>query len=140
MLTQDHRLVDESLGACLAALDLGLATSAQIRSANAWRLATRPQIGKLALKRGELTISQVFEILAKQADSGELFGKIAVDMGYLTNEALFGLLESQSELTPTLTEALVATNALRPDQAAQVSKHSFADLPASTSFKSIGTP
>lgn len=128
MLTQDHRFGDEVLETCLVALDLGLATSEQVRFANTWRLANRPQIGKLALKRGKLTISQVFDVLARQADNGELFGKIAIEMGYLTNEALFELLESQSELTLTLAEALVATNVVRPEQAALLLKQSSAVL------------
>jgi hypothetical protein len=69
------------------------------------------------MKEGKLTVAQVFEILGQQARVGGLFGQIARQMGLLSQVELYDLLELQSQLTPTMTEALIALGTITPSQA-----------------------
>ena len=105
-----------TFAAALAVLDAGLATTQQLRDANAWRHTQRPQIGKLAMSQGKLSMGQIFEILSTQAANGKLFGEIAVELGFLQDELYF-LLKQQEELTPTLLESLVTLGFITTMQA-----------------------
>ncbi len=49
-------------------------------------------IGQLAIESGKLSMRMVFDILAVQADSGQMFGDIAVEKAYLSKEDLDELL------------------------------------------------
>lgn len=121
MSTQVRRLTDEVLITSLTALDAGWVTTDDLRRAYAWRNAQRPQLGRLALVQGKLTMSQVFEVLGRQSLHGGVFGKVAVDLGFLNKSDVYDLLQAQAQLTPTLADALVALELLTPQQATAVS-------------------
>ncbi len=108
MTYHDERSMDEVLNTALSALDAGLVTTEQVRRANAWRRKMHPQLGKLAMAEGKLSVAQVFDILGHQAVDGGLFGRIAVSQGFLTEKDLFELLQIQTRLTPSMADALVA--------------------------------
>lgn len=123
MSNRGSRDPNAALEAVLAVLEAGWATVIEVRQANQWRHAQRPQIGKLAMMQGKLSIAQVFSILGEQAMSGKLFGETAVEMGLLKDD-LYELLKRQADLTPSLAEALVAQGVITPEQAALVSNQS----------------
>ena len=108
MTYHDERLMDEVLNTALSALDAGLVSTEQVRRANAWRRKMHPQLGKLAMAEGKLSVAQVFDILGHQAVEGGLFGRIAVSLGFLTEKDLFELLQIQTKLSPSMADALVA--------------------------------
>ncbi len=106
----------------LTVLEAGWATIDELRRADEWRHRQRPRLGKLAMKHGKLTMSQVFAILGEQAGTSKLFGETAVVMGFLDKGQLYELLLMQADLTPTLAEALVTLGMITPEQASFVSK------------------
>ncbi len=65
-----------------------------------------PPIGRLALKKGLLSMKQVFAVLAEQPETGLRFGEQAIFMGYLEREAMEKLLEEQRRLRPGVCEIL----------------------------------
>lgn len=117
MPTNDHSLTDEVVETLLAALDAGWATTDQVRQAYAWRRRSRPQIGKLALAKGKLTMAQVFDVIGRQALEGGLFGQVALQMGFIDKSALYELLDLQADLAPSMADALIAVDVLTPTQA-----------------------
>ncbi len=122
MCPQENSPLDETLATCLAVIEAGWATTAQLRHAAAWRRGARPQLGNLAMTQGTLTVAQVFDILGQQACVGGLFGQVAQQMGLLSNIDLYELLELQSNLTPSMADALVTLGILSPEQRAVVSE------------------
>jgi hypothetical protein len=116
MFHRDNGQMDECLATSLAVLDAGWATTDQLRHADAWRRWAHPQLGKLAMKQGKLTMPQVFDILGHQAIADGLFGEIALEMGLLSKADLFELLELQLELTPTMADALMTLGVITPEQ------------------------
>lgn len=116
MCIREEKQMDEVLTTALAALDAGLVSSAQIRRANAWRRKTHPQLGKLAMAEGKLTVAEVFDVLGHQAVEGGLFGQVAINLGFMNEKDLFELLEVQQRLTPTLADALVALEFVSTEQ------------------------
>ena len=106
MLKRNREDGRAALQTALAVLEAGWATIDEVRHANEWRHAQRPELGKLAMTRGKLSMAQVFAILGDQALAGRLFGETAVEMGLLNNSDVYELLLIQADLTPTLAAAL----------------------------------
>jgi len=72
------------------------------------QLASRPQLGTLAIESGKLTVKQVFQILREQnARPEELFGELAVEAGFITEEELAGLIYVQSLRVQKMVDILV---------------------------------
>lgn len=72
------------------------------------QLASRPQVGALAIEIGKLSVKEVFQILRVQADRPKKkFGEIAVEAGLLTSEDLAIVLYHQSVRVRPLSEILV---------------------------------
>ncbi len=72
------------------------------------QIASRPQLGSLAIETGKLSVKQVFHILRVQCDTpGLLFGELAVEQGFITEEELAGLIFLQSVRQQPMTEILV---------------------------------
>ncbi|MCA9231043.1 MAG: hypothetical protein KDA57_10345 [Planctomycetales bacterium] len=72
------------------------------------QLASRPQLGALAIDTGKLTVKQVFEILRLQADEPHVrFGELAVRAQLLTQEELASLLFHQSVRVKPMAKILV---------------------------------
>jgi hypothetical protein len=109
------RLTD--LEIALRVIDRTWASTADVRQAIEWQRRGTPQIGKLAMLDGKLTMAQVFEILGEQAMTGGLFGEVAIEGGFLSADDVRELLQRQSLLVPNLSDALVATGKLTPQQA-----------------------
>lgn len=65
-----------------------------------------PPIGRLALKKGLLSMKQVFAVLAEQPETGLRFGEQAIFMGYLERSDMERLLDEQRRLRPGLCEIL----------------------------------
>lgn len=76
------------------------------------QLRSRPPIGRLAIERGKLSISQLFDVLKKSAGTNEPLGKTAIDLGFITKQDLADLLLLQGDRTLTLSDALVAVGAI----------------------------
>lgn len=108
---------EELCETAMAVIEAGWGTTDDVRRGNAWRMSHRPQLGKLALMSGSLTVQQVFEVLRRQALVGGLFGELAVELGYLERGTLYELLEQQARLTPTLSDALLNLTIITPEQA-----------------------
>lgn len=113
---------DEPLETALAALSEGFVTIPQLQAAACARRKLRPVIGRLGLKQGMLSMSQVFRILEQQAFTGELFGEIAVKFGYLNEVELYKLLQLQSHLAPSLVDVLVREGYLTFEQRTRISE------------------
>ncbi|MDX1963171.1 MAG: response regulator [Pirellulales bacterium] len=88
--------------------ELGAVSAVDLQNAMSLLKAQTPKIGHLALQSRVLTISQVLEILQRQAQTNELFGQAALAGGYMTEQDLEMLLELQAESVPSLSETLVA--------------------------------
>ena len=72
------------------------------------QLASRPQLGSLAIETGKLSVKQVFQILRLQCDApGELFGELAVNLGFITEEELAGLIFLQSVRQQPMSEIII---------------------------------
>lgn len=115
---------EEPLTTALRLLSRRIATSRQIQAALRVRQAERPKIGALALEQGKLTVPQVFEILRRQAMTGEYFGRIAVRLGYLDEASLRELLWLQVERSRTLADILEEQGVITPRQKADLTRRS----------------
>ena len=72
------------------------------------QLASRPQLGRLALEEERLSVQQVFQLLGAQCDlPEERFGDLAIECGMMTEADLTELLRVQSELTRPMSDILV---------------------------------
>ena len=81
------------------------------------QLASRPQIGSLAIETGKLSVKQVFQILRLQCDTpGALFGELAVKLGFITEEELAGLIFLQSVRQKPMTEIMIANGFVSEDE------------------------
>ncbi len=80
----------------------GMITGNQFIESLEAQLASRPQLGALAIETGKLSVKQVFSVLRIQADKPqELFGQISVEEGFLSESDLSSLLYQQLvEVTP----------------------------------------
>ena len=115
--------MDDVLEATIV-LENGWASADDVRRANAACYRSRPQLGKLAMTRGKLTVPQVFEILGQKAITGDLFGETAMQLGLLRKGDLYDLLQLQANLTPTLTESLLALDMITTEQADVLARRS----------------
>lgn len=81
----------------------------------------RPVLGKLALQRGRLRVSQISAILSTQATEAppRRFGDIAISLGFLTPDTLDLLLREQASLTPSLDTLLQQSGWLSEDALAR---------------------
>lgn len=61
-----------------------------------------------------LTARQVFDILARQAETAAPFGQVAIDAGHLTEANVYQLLQEQRRQTPELGQILVELGLLDP--------------------------
>lgn len=74
-----------------------------VRILDAQRQQT-PQIGRISLLKGYLSMKQVFEILKTQVDTGLRFGEQAILLGFLDDHQLVELLEEQKCSRPGIGE------------------------------------
>jgi hypothetical protein len=80
-----------------------------------WQRRQRPAIGRIAIERGQLTSSQVAQVLdARRRDKAfqKPFGEYAIRCGFLTAEQLFVLLDRQRLLQKRIGEYFVAHGVL----------------------------
>jgi hypothetical protein len=108
---------DEAAEVTLALLESEWATLDQLRLALSARRNGRPAIGQLAVKNHDLTMAQMFQILAEQADTEQPFGQVAVRLGLLDSFELRELLHLQASLTPALSDVLVEQGVISLEQA-----------------------
>ncbi|MBX3432628.1 MAG: hypothetical protein KF847_04855 [Pirellulales bacterium] len=72
------------------------------------QIASRPQLGTLAIETGRLSVRQVFQVLRCQCEStSRMFGEVAVELGFLTEEDVAVLVYQQSQRSASLPELLV---------------------------------
>jgi hypothetical protein len=89
-------------------VERGVINTDQFYQALKAQLASRPQLGTLAVKRRLLTMGQVFEVLEAQSDRPlERFGDLAVEMGFITSDNVALLLREQSDLTKPFAELFI---------------------------------
>ncbi len=112
----------EALETALAVTAAGWLTHDEVRRAEAWRQEKVPRMGKLAMTLGKLTMGQVFEILGQQGTRGGMFGEIAFELGYLTRNDIYELMVRQTNMRPSLLDALVSLELLTPQQALSLEK------------------
>ena len=87
---------------------MGKITGDQFAQAVTRQLSERPLLGQLAVKEGKLTVKQIMQVFAVQADQPQKpFGQIAISLGYLTEKELSDLLRLQSESVAPLTHVMV---------------------------------
>ena len=94
----------------------GVLTTSQFVEALEHQLASRPQLGALAIELGKLKVKDVFTILRAQADNPqELFGHLAVKSGQLTEDELTSLLYRQSVSVQPMAAVVVELGFLSPE-------------------------
>lgn len=72
------------------------------------QIASRPQVGTLAIETGRLTVKQVFQVLRAQCEvPAEHFGETAVRLGLLSEDGLAALIYEQLRRATTMTDLLV---------------------------------
>lgn len=94
----------------------GAVSADQLIDALEDQLASRPQLGQLALQEGLLTMSQLFEVLSIQRMEEKPFGLIAVDKGFLSSSQLALLLMKQREMELKVTDLLVEYGAVSEEE------------------------
>jgi hypothetical protein len=82
------------------------------------QLASRPQLGTLAVQRRRLTMHQVFAVLEAQCDRpSELFGDLAIQLGFISSDDVAQLLREQSDLMKPFKDVLIDLEILDRTQA-----------------------
>ena len=94
----------------------GLVTVDQVWEAVERQQRSRKPLGRLALEQGKLTVAQVFKILAAQTDTCKPFGRIAVELGYFDEADLAYLLLTQSDNDRPVEEILVESGVITADR------------------------
>lgn len=92
-------------------VDGGVISAEMFVAAVRYQAEQRPPLGELAVRKGKLTMHQLFEVLKRQADDPRFLGELAREMRFLTRRQLADLLLLQSEMTPTIEESLIAVGA-----------------------------
>jgi hypothetical protein len=92
----------------------GTISNEQLVDAIEQQVASRPQLGQLALQDGLLSMSQLFEVLSVQRLEEKPFGQIAIERGFLSTAQLAVLLMKQSEMEFKLCDLLVELGAIKP--------------------------
>lgn len=108
-----------SLTFCIHLVRNGTITPDQLIDALEEQLASRPQLGQLALQDEQLSMSQLFEILSAQRMEEKPFGEIAIERGFLTRSQVAQLLLKQSEVESNLLDTLTASGAISADNVAE---------------------
>jgi hypothetical protein len=103
-----------SLAFCIHLVRNGAISSDQLVNALEEQVASRPQLGQLALQDGQLSMSQLFEILSVQRLENKQFGEIAIEREFLTKSQLALLLLKQSEAEASLLDVLIGQGAVSP--------------------------
>ena len=86
----------------------GRITANQFVEALEAQLASRPQLGALAIETGKLSVRQVFHVLRMQADRPEeMFGVLAQEAGFLREDDLAALLDCQTRRVLPLIQVIV---------------------------------
>ncbi len=85
----------------------GELSPSQVIQVMAVQAAAHQSIGRIALYSRMLSMEQVHEILRYQADHGGLFGSIACELGLLSGEQIQELLELQRRAIPSLETVLL---------------------------------
>ena len=91
----------------LSLIKKGIVTVDQMLIAAKRQQLSRVPIGRLAIEHGKMSMAQVFDVLAEQADNPKSFGQLAIEMDFLTEEKLGHLLLIQSNMEQSLSEILV---------------------------------
>ena len=94
----------------------GRISAEQLVDALEEQLASRPQLGQLALAEGLLSMSQLFEVLSVQRMEEKPFGLIAIERGFLTKSQLSLMLMKQRELELKINDLLVDQGAIDNDE------------------------
>lgn len=89
-----------------------------------------PQIGRLALDSGLMSMKQIFHVLREQAGKEIRFGQQAISLGYITGDDLKNLLQSQANARPGIGSILVEVGALDDDSLNDL-RDSFLDVSSS---------
>lgn len=96
----------------------GAISAEQFVTALERQLASRPQLGALAIELDMLSVREVFQVLRAQADNPqELFGELAVEAEMLTTDELASLLYCQSVRSQPMAEVVVELGFATPDVA-----------------------
>jgi len=106
----------------------GVISSETFVSAVDRQLARRPLIGELAIRSRRLSMKQLFRICSLQATSNECFGRIAVKLGLLTKTEIAELLAEQLAQTQPLSEVLLEMNALDAETLTQAQQAFRAEI------------
>jgi hypothetical protein len=109
-----------SLTFCIHLVRNGTISSDQLIDALEEQVASRPQLGQLALQEEQLTMSQLFEILSTQRFENKQFGEIAIEKGFLSKSQLALLLLKQGKTEASLAEVLIAQGAMSAEQCAEL--------------------
>lgn len=108
-----------SLTFCIHLVRNGTISPEQLIGALEEQLASRPQLGQLALQDGLMTLSQLFEVLNAQRFEQKQFGEIAIEKGFLSKAQLAGLLLMQSKAEVSLSDVLLSQRAISATQLAE---------------------
>jgi len=106
----------------LSLLKQGVITSEQFVDALKLQLASRPQLGAIAIEFEKLSVREVFSILreqAKEAETKQRFGELAVESRLLDEEELASLLYFQSVRVRPMEEIFVEQGILSVETAGQ---------------------
>lgn len=105
------------------------------------QLASRPQLGTLAVQRRLLSMSQVFQVLEAQCDRpSELFGDLAVDLGFITTDDVAHLLREQSDLMKPFAELLIDLGILDSTQVKNYHREFSAAMEQAMSAEMVMVP
>lgn len=109
--------MDEPVETAIAAISAGWATPQEVAVAVEARRTQRPMIGQLLLKHRKLSVHQVFEVLAEEANSTQLFGQIAVEKGFTTEAIVGEMVYLQHFMSLPLWQVLVLRGVITAAQA-----------------------
>lgn len=85
----------------------GTITLEQMVEAFERHFTSRPPIGKMVVESRIMSMKQVFDVLAIQADAHRPFGEIAVELGYMTDDQLARLLLEQARRATPVVDILL---------------------------------
>lgn len=96
----------------------GVITYEEFFEAIKLQMATRPQLGTLAIESRLLTFRQVFSILRAQCDEPNvMFGEVAVRLGYLSEDDVARLLAEQVGRAHPMLDVLIENDFLTTEEA-----------------------
>jgi len=86
-----------------------------------------PQLGRMAMDSGLMSMKQIFETLRVQADTEIRFGQQAVNLGYISQDDLKELLQSQINARPGIGGVLLEMGAIDEERLDEL-RVSFIDV------------